>query len=367
MADNQDAVNDSGKEVTPPAAPATADNDTSTAVSDPSTQTDDMAVDTDGEDNWLDDVDKANPLKPEDLASEEGAEDDNNLPAEGSETPDGDKPKDGDEADKSKEGDQPAADDDKSKETPQNAKDVRVEKLTEEIKDLKQSLGLEPNADVRSLVAERNALKDMQSAQIRKAGLDLERRLLNMTDPDTGEAYRPEDAARIARAATIDAEGTVASQEAYDLGVQRNQQLMERETLKAMSDFPIFMRTLPDGTDNPDYDPELAELAGQHLNDAFVLEDSGKKDKDGKPIPVVVNIKRSPYEIMKSVADQATRLKSQSQAEKDRVAAEAEANATTNISRQAAGADVPVSGNTSSSRNDTAGADFDEAFDEYDG
>jgi hypothetical protein len=364
MADTTPAVNDDGNEVTPAVAPATTDNDTS-AVSD---QDNLQPLESGDEDNWLDDVDKANPLKPEDIGSGEGTDDDDEAPGiDGDKLDDGEKPAE-DAADKPKGGDQPAADADKSDtDKPQSAKDVRVEKLTEEIKDLKQSLGLEPNTDVRNLVSERNALKDMQSAQIRKAGLDLERKLLNMTDPDTGEAYSPADAARIARAATIDAEGTVASQEAYQIGVQRNQQLMERETLKAMSDFPIFMKKLADGTDNPDYDAELAELAGQHLNDAFVLEDSGNKDKDGKPVMVVVNIKRSPYEIMKSVADQATRLKAQSQAEKDKVAADAEAAATTNISRQAAGADVPVSGNTSSSRNDTVGEDFDQAFDEYDG
>lgn len=296
-----------------------------TAAADATTQADPtVAANPNLQDDDFDAEDKVANVKPNEADNDDDDEDDDEDEAKVEDA----------EADK-------AADD---KTEPATAKDARITELTAEIDKLKTDMGLEPNADVRTLVAERNLLRELSSTQIRKAGLDLETQLLDMTNPDTGEPYTPEEANYISRRAVVEAEREVAGNETYDLQVKNNQQVIERETLQAMHDFPIFMEKLPDGTPNPDFDEAAANLAGEHLIDAFVTSPDGK---------TVTNIKRSPYAILKSVADQAAKYKSDSEA-KARVAQ----------TEQEANADVPASGSTSHAKVDPGLKDFDEAFDE---
>lgn len=256
--------------------------------------------------------------------------------------------------------DKPADEADQIEQPKPHTKEARTQQLGQEIADLKKELGLEPNADVRGMVAERNLLRELQQANSRSTELEVQQRLLDMTNPETGDYYTPEEAARLARYAVAESERGQIGVETYRLSVQRNQSVIANETQKAIQDFPIFSEKLPDGTDNPDYDPGAANLAGRHLLDAFVMEpvvdERGQKvlDANGQPRMQVVNIKSSPYQIMKEVAEQVARYKSQ-----------AEAKATTAAARQANGADIPINGNTAVKRPE-AGADFDEAFDEYD-
>lgn len=364
-------VNSNGSEDTTTTAPTTVtntDSDTSNGDAanhvEPNTST---IID----DSDFDDIDKANPLKPEDIANGdlEDSEEDNetdtaaidsdkgkNTEADGVKKPEA-----------SSETDTTVTDADKP-----TGKQSRMSQLQEEIDGLKQNLGIGQNTDVRALVAERNSLRELQAANIRKAGIDLERKLLDEVDPDTGEPYTPETANRMARAATIEAEQEAASQEKYTLEVEHNQRTIQQDTERAIASFTgtngnsIFQEKLADGSDNPDYDEIAAELAGQHLMDAFVFEDTGKKDADGKPITQLVNIRRSPYEIMKSVADATQKYKSTNEAEHKAALAAAEARAATNIAKQANGADIPTSGNTATTKANNSGDDFDEEWDNAD-
>lgn len=363
MPDTDTGVKPEGSDdSTATAAPADQTGNTETSQVDTQGNAATDTTGTDFTDEDFDDIDEAHPIKPEDITSDENEDKDDDDEDEDPAKPEGDKPKDeAAEAGKAPDGTKPP-----EVETKPTGKEAREAKLKEEIKDLREGLGIEPNADIRSLVAERNSLRQLQEANIRKAGIDLERELLDMDNPETGEPYTPDEANRIARSATAEAESALAGQEARTITVQRNQATMERETLQAMQEFPIFMEKLPSGEPNPEYDQGLAELAGQHLMDAFVTEPvldregNPAKNEDGTPKTIVVNIKRSPYQIMKSVADQATRLQATREADK----AEAEATAASRMAEQAAGADVPVSGNTSATKPNNTGQDFDDAFDE---
>lgn len=243
-------------------------------------------------------------------------------------------------------------------------KEARIAQLKAQIAELEKPDTTEPNADIRATVARKNLAEEqsaldneaMTQSQIRSAGLELEQKLLDQTNPETGEAYTPDEANLMARRATLQATRVVESQKAFSDGVKHNQTVINTETQRAMAEFPIFVEKLPDGTPNPAYDEAAANLAGNQLMDAYVFVDTGKKDKDGQPITVVGNIKRSPYEILKSVADQAAKYKSQ-----------AEATARTAADEQSANADLPAFGNTAATKKgDPAGKDFDDAFDEMD-
>lgn len=235
-------------------------------------------------------------------------------------------------------------------------KDARIAELEAQIAKFTAPNTTEPNADIRLKVAEKNlAEEQMSTIQIRNAGLELEQKLLDQTNPETGEAYTPDEANLMARRATLQATRVVESQKAFTEGVQHNQSVINTETQKAMAEFPIFVEKLPDGTPNPVYDEAAANLAGNQLMDAYVFVDTGKKDANGQPITVVGNIKRSPYEILKSVADQAARYQQKATAE-----------ARSSADEQSANADIPAFGNTTHKKVDPAGADFDTAFDEMD-
>lgn len=235
-------------------------------------------------------------------------------------------------------------------------KDARIAELEAQIAKFTAPGTTEPNADIRLKVAEKNlAEEQMSNTQIRNAGLELEQKLLDQTNPETGDPYTPDEANLMARRATLQATRVVESRKAYNEGVQHNQQVIQTELQRGFSEFPMFVEKLPDGTPNPAYDEEAANLAGQHLLDAYLTADSGKQDKDGRPVPLVVGIKRSPYEILKSVADQAARYQQK-----------ATAAARSSADEQSANADIPAFGNTTHKKVDPAGADFDTAFDELD-
>lgn len=366
------AVNEAGASTTP-AAPATDVNDTQLPNLDPVASMHDDDFD-DIDDAHADQIKKA-------FTEDDKDEEDELKPVE---KPTVEKPADKPTAGESAT-DNPVkgATDTDTKEQPvaapaaDSAKESRIEQLTREIAELRTSIGVEPNADIRSLVAEKNLLQEISATQIKRASIELETKLLDMTNPDTEEPYTPDEAHLMAQRAAIEAQGEQESHREYELNVQRNQSVLQSDTQRALTEFPIFVKLLPgippklaDGLDNPaainpKYDPVAAELAGNQINDTFTIGDTGKKDKDGKPIMGVIGAKRSPYEIMKSVAETTAKYKTQAESQREADKAEAEAKAATALSKQANGADVPVSGNTGARTKDP-GADFDEAFDSYD-
>lgn len=236
-------------------------------------------------------------------------------------------------------------------------RDARIEKLDNEIGELRQRLGIEPNVDVRVAVKERNLLREMAEVDIRSQQLQLERELLGMENPNSGDLYTPNEAASIARAAAAEAEANQVQAQSRELTIERNQGIIEREVSTAMSQFPIYQETLPNGQQNPAYDKQATELAGQHLLDAYitepVLNQQGQQtiDQNGQPQFRVVGIKRSPIEILKSVATSVESYRKN-----------AEGKAAQNLSRQSASADVPLNGSPGAKRKDSDEQAFDEVF-----
>lgn len=190
----------------------------------------------------------------------------------------------------SKESDKPA---EETKETPQppaKGYEQRKEQLQGEIKDLSAETGTDPNAEIRDLVARRNALKDLQEAKARETQLASESELLNEVNPDTGDYYTPQEAERIARALSLQTSQQTAAQASYQAQVRQNQITLDSEASQALKDFPAFN---PDSTD---YKPELAQSAAQMLAQNLITD-----PQTGE----IIGSNLSPYALLKTLDDAA--------------------------------------------------------------
>ncbi len=332
------AVNGNGSQDTTSTAPATVETQAQGANTIPG------AVDTSAnqspviDDSDFDDLDAANPVTGTDAT--QGDTDDNSVQSEGT-----DNNADPNNGDGTNNGDATDAN--------PRTKDARLEQLDREIAELRQQYATQPNGDVRGRVAERDFLQQqIDRSTLQGAQLEIEQRLLDMVNPDTGDYYSPEDAGSIARNAVLQVERQQVGQRSYELGIERNQHIISGEVNQALREFSIF------DDKSPQYDENAANLAGKHLMDAYITEPVVGRDgrqltgQDGQPLIRVVGIKTSPYQIMKDVAEGVARYTSSAQAK-----------ATTDMARQASGADIPLNGNTTATRKDP-GADFDEAWDD---
>lgn len=240
---------------------------------------------------------------------------------------------------------------------PLSRKERNMAELGEEIDELKTQLGTVPNGDVRYMRKQRDFLREITNNNIKREALDLEQKLLSQENPETGYNYSPEEAATIARNAEIEAQRASFDNQQNELLIENNQNIIRNEVQSALTSSPMFSPTLPSGQPNPQFNPAAAEMAGLKIMESYirvpVLDNNGQPvyDERGIPQTIVTGIIDSPADILKSVASQ---FESYSK--------DAEGRAAQNLSRQAASADVRLSGNTTPSRNDPEMADFDEHF-----
>jgi hypothetical protein len=193
---------------------------------------------------------------------------------------------------------------------PKGKAEERKQQLKDEIEDLSKATGVDTNAEIRDLVAQRNALRELNETRQREAQLASERGLLQEVNPETGEYYSPAEAERIARQQTLETAQATAAEERYAMEVQQNQTLISTEARRALHDFPMF-DAMPDENGkptNPEYDEELTKQADELLNQSLIRDQNG----------VLVGSNVSPYKLYKTFADstRASAAKAQAKAQK---------------------------------------------------
>lgn len=200
------------------------------------------------------------------------------------------------------------AEDTKPESQPQGKAEERKQQLKDEIKQLSDSTGVDPNTEIRDLVARRNALRDIEETRQREAQIANEQGLLQTVNPETGEYYTPAEAERIARQQSLDTAKQSAAEERYKLEVQQNQQTIQSEARKALQDFSMFRQFNADGSKNPDFIESLAVKADQRLAKSLIFDENG----------TLVGSHDSPYEIYQTIADSIQLAQAKGQAEAQR-------------------------------------------------
>lgn len=166
----------------------------------------------------------------------------------------------------------------------------RTQQLKGEIEELSKETGVDPNTEIRDLVAKRNALRDLQDARSRETQIANETGLLNEVNPETGEYYTPQEANRLARAQALEQEQETAAQERYAAEVRQNQITLDTEANQALKEFPMF------DSNSAEYKPEIAKQA------ALLLDQNLIKDPDSGEI---IGSNLSPYALLKTIAEAA--------------------------------------------------------------
>jgi hypothetical protein len=152
---------------------------------------------------------------------------------------------------------------------------------------------LKPKSENRfqKLANENRELREqIEAAKQRDAQLAAEQQLLEGEDPETGQPYSAEDAARIARYQSIE-------QERQQNQWQQHQLTLSAESMQIMNDYPIFNES------SPEFRPELAEKAAQALEPYLIRDQQGQ----------VIGSNVSPSAIYKPIADAYELAKTQGQ------------------------------------------------------
>jgi len=159
--------------------------------------------------------------------------------------------------------------------------------------------------EIRDLVSERNDLLSQRNA--------LQQEVQGLTQ----QAYGPQSIDQImAETGQDEMNARVTAMEQSQAFKDYNQQatdaqlLLGHESQRVIQDFPIFNPVQPDGTPNPDYQPQLAIQAAQIL-EANVIRDpnvpevvagpDGRQYTTGKGM--IVGYRATPYQIYKPIAD----------------------------------------------------------------
>lgn len=158
----------------------------------------------------------------------------------------------------------------------------RKEQLQGEIQDLKQEAGIDPNTEIRDLVAARNALKQSVRAKNNQAYRPAtEQELSDQVNPETGEYYSPIEAKVLAMEQR-------QQLEQYNEQVAETQLVIQSEAQRAIRDFPMF------DAQSPDYRPDLAAQADQLLSQSIVVDPNTGQ---------IIGSHVSPYQLYKSFND----------------------------------------------------------------
>lgn len=170
---------------------------------------------------------------------------------------------------KAKSKDDSADADETEKEAPQSKAEERKQQLEGEIADLKDKAGIDPNKEIRDLVAARNAMRELTEARIREAQLGTEQELLQQVNPETGDYFTPQEANRLASQQALEMQQQAVAQERYQLEVSQNQRTISNDVQRVLTEFPEF------DEQSKEYDPEVAAQAEQILSQSLIYDDNG--------------------------------------------------------------------------------------------
>jgi hypothetical protein len=200
------------------------------------------------------------------------------------------------------EADSEPSDDTESEQKPEpTGAEKRKAELEAEIANGKEQLGIDPNTEIRDLVSARKAIKE-----------EVERQNAQVYTPRSTEQIMEEDGLDEVRAEVKSMKEANEVRD-YNDSVVEGQLFVSSESQRVLQDFPMFNPTLADGTQNPNYQPQLAQQAAQLL-EANLIRDPNVAEiatdpRTGQPYytgkGVVTGSRVSPYQIYKPIADSA--------------------------------------------------------------
>jgi hypothetical protein len=169
-------------------------------------------------------------------------------------------------------------------EKPRGKAEERIEQLNTDIEEAKQQLGIDPNVQIRDLVAARNAIR----AQVEKANADAyqvqtDQDLLGQINPETGDYYNPLEA----KVAAMQQSQEIS---AYNNQVAEAQLTLSSEAVRAVTEFPMFDEK------SPQYNATIAKQADAILQSNLVYDQNTGQ---------IIGSHTSPYQLYKTIADTA--------------------------------------------------------------
>lgn len=199
-----------------------------------------------------------------------------------------------------KEGDDKDAEKPAEEEKPTKGAEERKQQLQKDIDEGKKELGIDPNTEIRDMVAARNAIRDAVKAKNAETYQVADvKDLTDEINPDTGEKYTPVEA-------KVEAMRQQNELEQYNNQVADAQLQIQTESARVLQEFPVFNK------DSDQFDEELATEAAELLY-ANLIFDENTNELIGSNI--------SPYQLYKTLARATTisgtkeRVKGQQSAE----------------------------------------------------
>jgi hypothetical protein len=171
---------------------------------------------------------------------------------------------------------------------------------------------LAPKSENRfqKLANENRELKAQLAA--REAQVAQEQELLSEINPETGDYYTPVEAERIARAQYLETQKESIAQERSQIEREQTVSQLVNEANSVTSEISMLRETNPDGSKNPDYNPQVAEdfdnLMAENLlfqvPDGRVFTAAVLKANGIDPATqTLVGSYNSPYKLAKSLAN----------------------------------------------------------------
>lgn len=244
-----------------------------------------------------------------DLADEAVSSDVNEEPVEQTTTESASSTEDTKESETAESVEEPAGETDEQsadEEPTQSAADKRKAELQADIEAGKQALGIDPNTEIRDMVAARRAIREAVEAM-------------------NAQVYAPQTPDEImAETGQSQAEARITAMEQrqeladYNNRVAETQLVLRTEAQRVVQDFPMFNEA------SPDYNPQLAAQADRLLGSTLEIDPNTNQ---------VVGYKVSPYELYQTLAQAhhasavENQIKGQKSAEQMLAAAEPQSSA----------------------------------------
>jgi len=141
------------------------------------------------------------------------------------------------------------------------------------------------NSVLRQQIADYDA--QLQQLTGRNAQVAQEQGLLNEIDPNTGQYYTAEDAARVARYNANEQMQQQLQSQIQTLQIGRSRLALTQDAQSALDDFPMFDES------KPEYNKALAQQADALLGQQLVFNDQNE----------VIGSRMSPYQIYQTIAE----------------------------------------------------------------
>jgi len=159
------------------------------------------------------------------------------------------------------------------------ADDTAVSEAAEDTEEPQGDKPLAPKSENRfqKLANERNQYK-AEAAELKarlaaqEAQVAQEQELLNEINPETGDYFTPAEAERVARYQYLQTQQQNIAQQNVELTVQQNQIQLSNEAAQVVEAIPLLREFNPDGSKNPDYNPEVAAEYNEALGDSLLYQ-----------------------------------------------------------------------------------------------